>query len=253
VSDPDVISDRDGAARAFERIGDAHHGGEQATLPDGYRPMGLDGHRVVEESALADADLGSSVADELGGDHAPEKHHPIPQPNGALVFHADGAVGVDTRSALAISERDRAANKCYHGIQRVERVGPEALEEAPQEARVCDSGAGPSPLLGCRGARRTAPPNHRTGRDHAAAGHPRARQDDGAAPEGGSRLDDDWSRGWILLAIAPQLVKVVVYHLAPRADLASVTYLNGLERLDRRSALDLDVIAENDLGARTDV
>jgi hypothetical protein len=49
------------------------------------------------------------------------------------------------------------------------------------------------------------------------------------------------------------LVKVVIYHLAPRADPASVTHLNGLECLDRGSALDLDIVAEDDLGAGTDV
>jgi hypothetical protein len=46
---------------------------------------------------------------------------------------------------------------------------------------------------------------------------------------------------------------MVVYHLAPRADPASVTYLNRLERLDRGSALDLDIVAEEDLGAGADV
>ena len=191
----------------------------------------LDGRPVVEKGAVAYADLGSLVADELGGDHASAKHHPVPQANGALVSDADVAVGVgvDTRSALAMAKYDRAADQCDHAAQRAERVGPQAHEEAPHEVRVRIRGRGgagrPSPLLGCRRARGRAPPNHRAGRDHAPEGHARAGQDDDATPEDGSGLDDDRSRRWPLQAVA-QLVKVVVYHLAPRADPASVAYLN---------------------------
>ena len=189
--------------------------------------MGLDGRPVVEKGAVAYADLGSLVADELGWDHASAKHHLVPQPNGALVSDADMAVGVDTRSAFAMAEHDRAADQRDHAAQRVERVGPQAHQEAPHEvrARIRGRGAGPSPLLGCRRARGPAAPNHRAARDHAAEGHARAGQDDDVTPESGSGLDDNRSRGWPLQAVA-QPVKVVVYHLAPRADPASVAHLN---------------------------
>ena len=84
--------------------------------------VGLYGH-VVEVGAVADADFGSGVTDELGGYHPEDEADPLSQPNGALIFDTDRAVGVDAPFALTVPEFDPAADERHRSAQRP-RGGP---------------------------------------------------------------------------------------------------------------------------------
>ncbi len=132
-------------------------------------------------------------------------------------------------------------------------ISLEALKEAPHKMRVWLYGRRRTfPLLGCSGASGGSSANHRATGDNAAGAHSCAGQNDDATFESDPGFDDNRNRLRLLHPFA-QLVKAVVENLASFFDFASVADLDGLERLNRGPALDLDIVAQDHFGARANV
>ena len=253
MRNPDVVTDYERTARAFAPVREAYHRGDHATGSDGHRLISLYGCPVIEAGPVAYPELGSWVADEFGGDHASAKAQPVSQLNSSVIFDADGTEGSDPPSALTVSKHDCAADDSRSAVQCAAGVFLQALEKATHEVRVrIRGGSGCLLMACCRRGRRRATANHRATLDYAAATDACAGQDDSAVFESDASLYDDRNRLGRLQAFA-ELVKVVVQDLAPCPDPASVGNLNGLERLNRGAALDLDIVAEDHFGSEADI